>query len=348
MDVDLVICPYCRNLLQEPKTLPCMDTFCLKCLEEIENSGEWTSGSFCPECRQQFVIPSTGLQSFPSCTFLMKKIHLRRIENKDGTEKLCEFCVKALDKASVIPEASAYCVTCQQKFCDHCLQYHRIIPATMNHTVVSLGVDDVEQMLQSPDASILRCSNHVDRLAQLHCSSCCQLLCNDCLALHTWHELETMADAVQRFRDGLDACNSQMEEHLTSCSNWQQRIESSLSDLNEIETEITEKAEDLKRQIDEHKQELLDRIRSLRSENEASRRKHMPMMRSLYKTAAFAKDLSRMGSNEDLMLFSKPAINSANKHLLSDAANLPTVNNFKFVSSRNAREKKINVVGSVG
>jgi hypothetical protein len=125
--VDITVCPKCRSLLNDPKTLPCMDTFCLKCLEDVQHSGEWAIGSFCPECRQHFVIPSTGLQSLPVCSFIVKRIHLRRIESQDGANKLCEICIETTDGSSIVSEAAAYCVTCQQKLCTRCWQCHRVI-----------------------------------------------------------------------------------------------------------------------------------------------------------------------------------------------------------------------------
>jgi hypothetical protein len=105
---DITICPVCHNLMKDPKTLPCMDTFCLKCLEDIERSGEWASDSLCPLCHIPFIIPTAGLESLPSCVFLMRKIHRQVIESQGDGNTICDVCLQADSEAADVPNAVVF------------------------------------------------------------------------------------------------------------------------------------------------------------------------------------------------------------------------------------------------
>lgn len=348
-DADITVCPKCHSLLNDPKTLPCMDSFCLKCLEEIRSYGEWIIGSFCPECLQHFVIPPTGLQSLPTCSFILKKVHLRKIESRDGINKLCEICVQMMDVAADVAEATAYCVTCQQKLCNRCWQCHRVIAATKRHNVVALGAGDTERLLSSPEDWTLQCSSHPEKPAQLHCSSCCLLLCNECLTLHTWHELETIADAKLRYRTELNECVDKLNKHLTRYVSCQRRIECVTANLNEIETAILQKAEQMKRQVDEHKKALLDKLESIRGRHNGSKQAlDVSPWRRMLKTIEFINALASMGSDRDLMSFSKETIDSASQQLMTEMADMPIVNSYKFEARQNIAKRQVNIVGSIG
>ena len=58
-------CPISTKVYSEPKVLPCIHTFCLKCLEgwsEDKNPGDQMS---CPLCRKEFTVPDGGLEKLP-------------------------------------------------------------------------------------------------------------------------------------------------------------------------------------------------------------------------------------------------------------------------------------------
>ena len=58
---DLTTCPICLEQFDNPKALPCLHTFCLKCLQDYfkdQRSGDEVQ---CPMCRKEFQIPASGL-----------------------------------------------------------------------------------------------------------------------------------------------------------------------------------------------------------------------------------------------------------------------------------------------
>jgi len=52
-----VICKLCSKIFSDPRLLPCMHSFCLKCIKDEAKS--------CPTCKKPFEIPEKGLQDLP-------------------------------------------------------------------------------------------------------------------------------------------------------------------------------------------------------------------------------------------------------------------------------------------
>jgi DNA repair ATPase RecN len=222
------------------------------------------------------------------------------------------------------------------------------LQSTKWHNVVPLGASDAQELLSSSEDASLQCSSHPVRPAQLHCSSCSQLLCNECLALHTWHELETIADARQRYLKELKWCSDKLNERMKQYNDCRQQTDQLNANLDEIKTEILKKADEMTRLIDEHKQMLLDELESIRAGNTAnSALLNSDAARSLARTLNFTKELAEMGSDHDLIWFSKYLIDSANKHLQSSIDSVPVVKQYKF-AVKNVPRRTDNVVGSIG
>ena len=60
---EITECQICTEIYSEPKVLPCIHTFCLKCLEgwsKDKKPGEQVS---CPLCRKEFTVPDGGLDN---------------------------------------------------------------------------------------------------------------------------------------------------------------------------------------------------------------------------------------------------------------------------------------------
>jgi hypothetical protein len=339
---DMTVCFLCRKLLQDPKTLPCTDTFCLKCLEDTKRSGEWELDSFCPQCRTPFTIPTAGLQSLPTCDFLMMKIHRQVIENQGNGNKICDVCSQAVSEASAVSNAVVYCVTCQQKLCDRCYRCHTSFPATKSHSTVVLAAGAAHlHTVYSRDDLKIHCFNHHQQPAKLHCSNCSQLLCSGCEIQHTGHDLQTIDDATQRNRYELGKAIDRLNERVEHSG--AQFVRSDYQ-LNNLKAGITSSAEDARRLIDEHKDKLIDKLESLRSENNA---KKAALSTSL-KTLKFANELVSNGSVRDFSSFGKPALDLINGHLQWDVIDQPTVNFYSFESSwLKNMARHVNLVGAI-
>ena len=127
-NVDITVCSLCNKLLDEPRLLPCLDAVCLPCLGNVEKSGTWNfNAPYCPRCGEKFALPDVGLKALPSCGFLEKVVRKKRIQNLELTDRGCEVCAQTQIGLTSVTEAVGYCLSCEQKLCQHCCDYHKVI-----------------------------------------------------------------------------------------------------------------------------------------------------------------------------------------------------------------------------
>src|SRR6218665_3601411 len=75
---DATTCYICTETYTDPKALPCLHAFCMKCLQKIGLKTKKGSGDEmpCPICRQLFKIPTEGFRGFPTHFFNKGLIHV--------------------------------------------------------------------------------------------------------------------------------------------------------------------------------------------------------------------------------------------------------------------------------
>ncbi len=67
-DEDFLSCSLCLDVFTDPRALPCLHTFCHKCLKDLLSKSYNTSsnnGTFrCPLCQEVHAVPSNGASGF--------------------------------------------------------------------------------------------------------------------------------------------------------------------------------------------------------------------------------------------------------------------------------------------
>ena len=110
-------CPVCLDLYTNPKTLPCLHSFCQECLEGLPQEREARGDTYylsCPTCRQRTEVPREGVGAFPVAFHLnnLKEI-MQSLKNKASNPQqvTCNDHDKPLDM---------FCVTCETVICHYC------------------------------------------------------------------------------------------------------------------------------------------------------------------------------------------------------------------------------------
>jgi len=109
---ELVECPICHDVMQNPKSLPCLHTFCLQCLKDYWKDKRAGESVDCPLCRKSLDIPPSGLDSLPNNFMLLKLIEIDSASSDSSVGIPCEeHPGKWLE---------LYCLGCETAICRKC------------------------------------------------------------------------------------------------------------------------------------------------------------------------------------------------------------------------------------
>ena len=61
---DLLSCSLCLGEYEDPRALPCLHTYCLKCLIQLRQSNPIGNTMRCPICQEDHRLPANGVYGF--------------------------------------------------------------------------------------------------------------------------------------------------------------------------------------------------------------------------------------------------------------------------------------------
>ena len=176
---DEITCFICSELFKEPKTLPCLHTFCKECIQASLDTAERMKGQkTCPLCRSP--VPKDGIASIPTkfVTNRLIEIFNSRRTRDDNHAVKCDECDSEDDAV-----ACMWCVDCEKGLCEECYKAHTKLKSLKSHKTVT-----IDEFTRSPKAMLATapkpqyCSTlgHDGQQLELYCHTCSQLICRDC------------------------------------------------------------------------------------------------------------------------------------------------------------------------
>nr|XP_056700154.1 E3 ubiquitin-protein ligase TRIM56-like [Euleptes europaea] len=252
---DFLTCRICYDLYVVPKILPCLHSYCQKCLEPLVENGTVQ----CPECRLQTEVPggATGLKSNFFINGLLELFQMKR--NKDLECTICS-------NAQKVVAATARCLDCKDFLCQTCSQGHCCSRLTLHHKVVNLEeflaghYDSEVRFLQE-----LCCQDHPQEALRFFCDTCSVPICRDCRMLdHFQHKVVSMVNAVQREKPSVEQLIMSLEGTITSISEQEKVVEEAMSKLKAkgelIKKRICDYVEDVTAYIFAQKEAALEKL----------------------------------------------------------------------------------------
>ena len=149
---DLTECSICTEILSEPKVIPCLHTFCLKCLEKFCDGNEPGKSMPCPLCRTDFKIPEGGLSKLKTNFFVEKLIEAgKRLKTLSSSKTDQCDCLSGQDLV-------IFCEDCKVATCYRCkLKSHKghntidyeVFSSTQREQQIFDDVNEVKAMLSN-------------------------------------------------------------------------------------------------------------------------------------------------------------------------------------------------------
>ncbi|XP_055079178.1 E3 ubiquitin-protein ligase TRIM33 isoform X2 [Periophthalmus magnuspinnatus] len=267
-------CAVCKQSLQnrdcEPKLLPCLHSFCLKCIPQ-------------PDRQVSVQVPGphghtdTHIVNVMRCSVCFQDYkQLDIIDNyfvkdtSDATsssdEKSAQVCTSCEDNAGTI----GFCVECGEWLCKTCVEAHQRVKITKDHTIRTKEDANTETVGTSGQRPVF-CPIHKQEHLKLFCETCDTLTCRDCQLLeHKEHRYQFLEEAFMNQKGMIEATMAKLQEKKNFVHFTVSQVQSRLKELNEthkkVEHEIKIAVFTLINEINKKGKSLLQQLEGLTKE----------------------------------------------------------------------------------
>ena len=273
-------CPLCLETVKNPKTLPCLHSFCLQCLDELASFArrQLQTSVKCPVCQASFPIPDTNtFANLPSSFHLNRLVDVLALHDSTVQVQKCNSC----DENN---PATSYCFVCQSFMCESCFQAHQRLKATRDHRNVlidKLQTQDVQELIERP----VICSQqyHEDQALEFYCEDCKVLICLKCsIVSHNRHLVtDTQKAALERKMQMTEAVAKLKAEILLYENEIKKQTElkdKNVTDIMNAEKKMTDSVEEWIRDLREHEKKMKQKFREI---YEAEQKQHETRLENL-------------------------------------------------------------------
>ena len=248
-------CPLCLETVNEPKTLPCLHSFCLLCLDKHAAYArrQLQTTIKCPVCLTCFPIPEGDtFGGLPTSFHLNRLVDLLAL--RDGSEKAqtCSSC----EENNI---ATCYCFVCQNFLCTACFEAHQRLKATRGHRnilVENLQAQDVEELIRRP----VMCSQqyHEDQALEYYCEECKVCICHKCSVVshnrHTMVDMQKAADQQKmQITDALEKLKAEVVIYENQMKKETELMDKSKLEISAAQRKMTQTVDECIRILTEHK-----------------------------------------------------------------------------------------------
>ncbi|XP_019874943.2 tripartite motif-containing protein 45 isoform X3 [Aethina tumida] len=336
-------CSMCLRQYVDPRVLPCLHSFCLRCLQELESGspGSWqeadspkTSSSpdsrkasssggsgyvsdkheykslCCPSCGTGWDIPDGGVGAFPPNYTLQHKMVVASLSGQ-GTH-LCDVCTTDVT-------ATSRCTDCALSFCHACEELHLRQKLSENHEVLSL--EDARRRGITRIRRQIMCIRHPELELSIFCSTCSQVICRECITSHRGHTCEPVSrvakSQITNLRHAVDKAKAVMEQSAVAANKLHLNSKKIEAQCGKVQMEVEKFIENYIKSVEDHKTNLLEQIQQVKEEKiESINQEKVNLQKRINEArdlAYFLDDLLREGTDVEMLRFVKPVMEKMNR-----------------------------------
>ena len=222
----------------DPKQLPCLHSFCLHCLNGIQQTSGVHGKITCPDCTKQFQIPGSGTPNeLPTNFRINSLLDVLAIKECSTANVKCGNC----DKRSA---QTLYCFQCCSFWCEECILAHNMIRTNKEHKTLALKDfqdQDIEAVLRRP--AFCQKELHEKEELKFFCKNCEVAICNTCaMTLHEGHGKMLLQEATNARKTKINSMIKSLKEKVL-----EKRKE--VEQFNQKSMEVQAQVADVKSQV---------------------------------------------------------------------------------------------------
>ena len=289
-------CPLCLETVKDPKTLPCLHSFCLLCLDKhaLYARRQLQTTIKCPVCLTCFQIPEGDtFGDLPTSFHLNRLVDLLAL--RDGSEEAqrCSSC----DENNT---ATCYCFVCQNFLCASCFEAHQRLKATRGHRnilVKNLQAQDVQELIRRP----AMCSQqyHEDQTLEYYCEECKICICHKCSVVsHNRHSVVEMQKAADEHKmqiaDALEKVKTEVAVYENQMKKQKELMAKSRLEISAAQRRMTGTVDKCIRILTDHKSAMNAKFDEI---NQAQQKTHASQLENFQFAVTQLKRSVEQGQN---------------------------------------------------
>ena len=267
---DVTECPICSETFVDTRVLPCIHTYCLRCITSLGADKKPGDKIPCPLCRKEYAIPEGGMSDLPKNYFVEKLLEAKSLTTVLRHEDLlCDVCSDDGEMSGRRQKrdrkATVYCIDCRKKMCKQCYKCHQQFKLPGTHKLIECNKSQLPEddlLLQFPETS---CDKHPDKCMEIYCFECKTAVCILCYVRgHNSHKCSDVKDVADDLTTQVTADAEGIKGKVEDCKSMLKKISDEerilIDDVKKTEKVVNEKADKLKQLIDDHREEVLSEL----------------------------------------------------------------------------------------
>ena len=314
-------CAVCQDLLNQPKILPCLHSFCIGCLKEwserlatLDPSKRYLE---CPLCRTKVLLSSSrAVEELPTHFSANRLVDIIRLQEQVGSKKVTPICQNCDDEEMAVSS----CCECTIFLCEFCEKSHNKSKRTKGHKICSLdemrkGNSDVTSVpLPTAVKRFDMCPTHPAKPLELYCKCEDVLICRDCIIKkHKDHDYDVISDVVEGEKNVLREALPDIQQLVDEVENAVTRVQDRRKDVKNKEEESLHNLEAafnvLYAALDNRKQQLREKVTKISKEKDKGLQLQEDelcfLLTQLKSCQSFIDDKVHRGINQDVLAMKK-------------------------------------------
>ena len=256
-------CGECLGTLKDPKTLPCLHSFCLMCLDNSAANAKRRRQHeiSCVVCETSIPVPEENtFRDFPTSFHLDRFKEILTVFSEKQAAKTCMNCNEG-------KMAISYCFVCQYYLCFSCERAHRRLRVTRDHRNVLLEKERLLDLLRRP--VMCKHESHREGALNYYCDDCSECICHICYDdCHSRrHDVVNIKQAARQGRKRLDKILKKAEDEIAASKDEIQKSEDIFMNrkkkLRAARENVKATVKELIKTLEQHEKAVLTKINDI-------------------------------------------------------------------------------------